>query len=97
MRDSEILWAARDRVARGWCQNVGRDQLGNVCAVGALGDEIQDRFGVPNDVLRWDLIDHLRATLGGPIVEFNDKPETTKQDVLNLFEKTALRLEEYGL
>ena len=95
MRDSEILWAARGNVARGWCKKRALDDVGNVCVVRAIGDVIRgDQFDIPLSVR---LLDHLRDTLDGTSpLTFNDDPDTTQRDVLDLLEKTAIRLEEHG-
>lgn len=96
MKDSEILWVARSNVKRGWCQEKARDEVGNVCLVRAIGDVIQPR--VADFRLELRLLDHLRETLHGiSPIKFNDHPDTTKRDVLDLLEKTAIRLEEKGL
>jgi hypothetical protein len=43
------------------------------------------------------IIGHLEESLDVPLAGFNDDPATTKQDVLDLFAKTAIRLEESDL
>jgi hypothetical protein len=95
VKDSEILWAAKGNVARGWCKQQARDQVGNVCLVRAIGDVTRPQT---NFALELRLLDHLRETLNGlSPIKFNDHPDTEKADVLDLLEKTALRLEEQGL
>ncbi len=36
MKTSEILWAAREEIAKGWCKNTLQNPQGKVCAAGAL-------------------------------------------------------------
>ena len=95
MRDSEILWEAAGNVRRGWCQDKARDESGNVCLVRAIGDVIRQPLAdIPLSVR---LLDHLRDTLGGVSpLKFNDHPDTTKSDVLDLLVETAIRLQEQG-
>ncbi len=97
MKDSETLWAARDLIEAGWCKHALRNIHGDVCLAGAVA-EVTGVYSLKTRVLR-----HLLETLTGStaghryLVSFNDHPNTTKQDVLDLFEKTAIRLEESGL
>lgn len=97
MKHSETLWAARDLIKSGWCKHALRNIHGDVCLAGAV-------FEVTGDYnLKHPVFSHLRETLTGStagygcLVSFNDRPTTIKQDVLDLFEKTAIRLEESGL
>lgn len=96
MKTSEFLRNAREHVNRGWCKRKGRDEYGNVCVMGAIcrAEAEMGAFNTGYAVLR----DQLKE-FGYPpnLVLFNDAPETTKQDVLNLFDKAILSLEERGL
>jgi len=96
VRDSEILWEAASRVKRGWTKGVARDENGSVCLVRAIGDVIRQPLAdIPLSVR---LLDHLRDTLKGESpLKFNDHPDTTKTDVIELLVDTAIRLEEQGL
>jgi hypothetical protein len=96
MKESEILWAAKDRVQQGWCQNALRNIYGDVCLAGALL-EITGSFYLPVVHALQETIDDYPSLLNTRnLVMFNDDPHTTKQDVLNAIEKTAIRLEEQG-
>lgn len=51
MKDSELLLAARDRAAAGWCRNRQEDLDGNVCWAGALAHAV---FGQAQE---WSYVD----------------------------------------
>jgi hypothetical protein len=97
VKDSETLWAARDIIQRGWCKGALSNIYGDVCLAGAIA-QVTGGF-----ILNLPVLAALRETLtgrtdgSGSLVHFNDNPNTTKQDVLDLIEKTAIRLEEQGL
>lgn len=97
MPDSTIaddLRAARALVERGWFKGWLTDGQ-RVCAVGALNIACNgSAAGIPLD--DWERRDAaaalLRQHLTQEIAYFNDDPETTKQDVLNLFDKALADL-----
>lgn len=68
----------------GWCQGTMRDEKGRVCAMGAT-----EYCGAEN----WgQLVDAaFRNELGGKIgvVQFNDRPGRTVEEVLAVFDKIA--------
>lgn len=109
MKVSELLAEARDEVFKGWVQKTVRDNVGNVCAVGALRratmNHIQDGSVKVFPKARKALDAKARemaADVGGGdfsinVVEsFNDFWGTDKQAMLNLFDKVIIGLEEVG-
>lgn len=108
MSASEVLGQARDIVANGWCKGALNDHRGNHCALGALyAAEAKDVFEpsiLSGDArVAFGAISDIAEELGytfdwghGNIVAFNNAPETTHQDVLNLFDKAIAGLEERG-
>lgn len=104
MKTSEILATARAHVNNGWCQNVGTDTSGNMCALGAISwaevaamkqdPRVRSKLVTfPTDALM--LV--VREFGYESVVGFNDDPATTQQDVLNAFDKAICSLEEKGL
>jgi len=100
---SEILSDARGRLDRGWCQGTSADEHGNLCAMAAvsaavlyakqLGVETHTVFPHPSDALSEKVKEFGSYET---VVQFNDDPRTSKQDVLNLFDKAILGLQEKG-
>ncbi len=111
MKDSEYLWAAKDYIEKhGWCQEAVQRQ-DRVCAVGALNAVILGNPSVTyanaEDVeskeaaleIRRRIVYALEGRLSRPgleLYQYNDSPRTVKQDILDLFEKTAISMEEQG-
>lgn len=104
MKTSELIAKGRDVLARGWCQ--GRYQSDHaVCAMGALrtvlgGNSMSisaeqiAQYGQASDAL----CDATYQMFGAySLIEFNDAPSTTQQDILDIFDKTIAGLEEKGL
>ena len=104
MLTSEFVDSARDEIYQGWTQGSYRDDNGDVCILGAL-DRVALRNlqnGGPNA--------HARAkkeicktaaelfpdVFQGSIPALNDMYSTSKDDVLALLDKTAMRLAEAG-
>jgi hypothetical protein len=104
MKASEYIRAGRDEIAKGWCKYKGMDGNGNVCAYGALA-RVTERIPMdvriamkPNGRIAEDYLTALVVEIGfDGVISMNDDPSTTQQDMLNLFEKTAIGLEERGL
>lgn len=91
------LKAAREVVSRGWHKGSESDGKGNFCALAAVSiatggsyDEITDhkRFQMVVDAL----LSRLGSKVKHDVAAFNDDPETTHQDVLNLFDKALADL-----
>lgn len=96
----EDLKAARQHVERGWMQGKLTDYNGNVCAMGAVSIAAGMRIGsMVSHTMEWDRHQAQYEALMKQIPEgffdvaaFNDDPATTKQDVLNLFDKALAEL-----
>jgi sugar phosphate isomerase/epimerase len=93
METLDVLIAARAEVEAGWCKKVAVDHHGNVCAVGAIDTalgvpKVTRTYaigGVATRAARTALRDALPAVLNVP--HFNDDPQTTKADVIALFDR----------
>ncbi len=80
----EALREGRKRIERGWCQRCSLSKAGEVCALGALGDQ----FG-------WIMVtaatDALQKAAGASclstISRWNDSPGRTQADVLALYDR----------
>lgn len=95
------LRRARDIVAKGWCPRGLYDELGNVCAVGAVNIACEGHLHVRSkptsrrdEALR-ALIRHLPGSWQ-EVYRYNDDPSTTHQDILNLFDKALADLGGLG-
>jgi len=93
------LKAARDEVEKGWCKFALEDKEGNVCVLGAIQRAIDwNAFHttVPNGHRLFVAIDALARVLPefakGSVVVYNNHSSTTKEDVLNLFDKALADL-----
>lgn len=104
MKASELVAKGRDVLAAGWCQHKYEDDDGNVCAIGAL------RRVAPNELGGYQgrgqaYFDACKALNAKSYEMFgicdvsllNDQNMTTKQDMLDIFDKTIAGLEEKGL
>jgi hypothetical protein len=99
MKVSEFLGEARDELYKGWTQRAYRTQAGSVCAVGAI-ERVALRHLDNIDVAgqAQDAINKAAAEVHGitQVRSVNDRIGTTKQDILDLFDKTIIGLEETG-
>lgn len=110
MKVSELLADARDELSMGWEQgSLMNAATGSVCAVGALRratlNNIQQGsaalFGKARQVLNLKSRE-MAADVGlldnavVHVENFNDWRNTGKQDMLNLFDKAIIGLEEQG-
>ena len=99
MKVSEVLTEARAEVEKGWYQGGYEDGYGGVCALGAIRRVVAKTihpFLCYQDA-HFPLAEKLQEIYGfDSISQFNDEPTTTKQDVLDLFDKTIIGLEEVG-
>jgi hypothetical protein len=104
MLTSEFVDGVRDEVYKGWTKGAWRRESGDVCIVGAM-----DRVALRNlteggpkaHALAKKEICHTAAEMfpdifKGSIPGINDYGSTTKDDVLALLDKTAMRLAEAG-
>lgn len=104
MKLSEILTNARGVVSNGWCQGAYYDGNGSYCSIGALSKALQSSPQVLEGERYREAYMYLNNHLpalgfdnGQDVVDFNDDPATTQQDVLNLFDKAIASAEEKGL
>lgn len=109
MKVSELLADARDELSMGWEKGrLMNAQTGGVCAVGALRratmNNIQQGSAALFSKARQALnlkSREMRADIGYPgdfssVESFNDWAKTERADVLNMFDKTIIGLEERG-
>jgi hypothetical protein len=95
METLDVLIRARAEVEKGWCQDVAVDSGGNVCALGALETAVGVEKYARVYATRYDGIRGARGALTNALPAdrppsvplFNDTPETTKADVLALFDR----------
>src|SRR4051812_5683885 len=83
MSTLEVLMKARAEVEKGWCKFALEDRNGNCCALGALvrtGEEWPRGARVLGE-----LLDPTPSC--GSIATFNNAPETTKADVVALYDR----------
>lgn len=98
----EDLKAARHYIEQnGWTQGALRNiEDGSICAMGAVCLAAGMQIGSPTSVLvEWDrhqeMYDELKKHVPEgffDVAAYNDDPATTKQDVLNLFDKALAEL-----
>lgn len=91
------LLVARERIARGWCQEMYcRDSYGNSnasnsshgiawCAAGAVGHDLEDSLG-DEAVVLLNQTTHRRYPSFYTIIDFNDDLSTTQDEVLQIFD-----------
>jgi hypothetical protein len=98
MKISELLAEARDELAQGWTQRAYSTASGNVCAVGAIERVALRHMDVQAAAAAQAEINRLTREVYGEmrVQYFNDRVDTQKQDVLDLFDKAIIGLEEQG-
>lgn len=98
MKTSELLGEARDELANGWTQGTYATSQGSVCAVGAIERAALRNMDIVAAGKAQQEINRLTQEIYGDsrVQVFNDRPGTTKQDVLDLFDKCIIGLEERG-
>lgn len=85
-RDLLVLEKARERIARGWCQNWFSDDRGGLCIIGALSEAV----GSKGDMKPWAIL--LGFDFRNPASTWNDAPGRTQQEVLDRFDAAIERL-----
>ena len=103
MKPSEYLRAAREKIVQhGWTQGTIQDKRG-FCALGACAKVCEDRARLEMSDARMyhtaqrALADKCKEIYGRVnVVTVNDTPGRTQQEMLDLFEKAAISLEEKG-
>jgi hypothetical protein len=98
MKVSELLGEARDELYKGWTQGSYVNNAGHVCAVGAIERVAMRHQDIVAAAKAQAEINRLTAEIYGynMVQSFNDRYNTSKQDVLNLFDKCIIGLEERG-
>jgi hypothetical protein len=98
MKVSEFLGEARDELNKGWTQRAYQNGDGEVCAIGAIErvamrnlDTIQAAAEAQREIQS-----KAQEVYGKYVQAFNDASTTSKQDVLDLFDKAIAGLEERG-
>ena len=90
------LRAGRERIARGWCQGrYATDAHGGYASTGAANAEAWCISGAVRFCASGVVVVHaLRKTLGSrQLAVWNDHPDRTQADVLDLFDRTIARVE----
>jgi hypothetical protein len=86
----EVLEKMYDIIEKGWCQGRFRNQKNEYCLYGAIGASVQSSvFGYERTY--WECIERLREVIGCSLVDWNDDPRRTKEDVL-----LAIKRARYG-
>lgn len=84
--------------ANGWCKGELEDDQGRRCAYGALEAAADHSGGTDGDIVAAEeladarLVDSGRAERGGSgfiLIDWNNAPETTGEDVIRLFRELA--------
>lgn len=99
MKVSEFIGHARDELFKGWTQGAYRTNKGQVCAVGALERvAMQNLSEVATAGKAQEAINAKAKEVYGVhrVQSINDRSTTGQQDMLDLFDKTMIGLEERG-
>lgn len=104
MKVSELLAQARDELFKGWVSGKLLDvQSGGVCAVGALRRATMSNIQNGSSAVFWEARTELNrkacemSNSRFDLVEhFNDHFASGKQDMLDLFDKAIVSVEEVG-
>lgn len=93
--------AKRELLRRGWTQGILESGDGRVCAVGAINRATDScKMDARTHAVQQQLTVYLDAdcfkTELVPLAAFNDRPDTTMQDVVNLFDKALADLGGLG-
>ena len=110
MTVTEIFQAGRDRlVERGFCKNALVDDEGRVCAMGAIADATPEhKMGHPRlwgeaevwsraDKILCEFAPRVSGNWWSDIVAYNNHPDTTINDVLQVFDDAILAAKERDL
>lgn len=105
MKVSEFVAQARDHLSAAWTKGSYRNsQDQSVCAIGALDrvamENLQQGGVQAHSPAREALLVQAREMFNLPSLNYipglNDEMGRTKQDMLDLFDKTVIGLEEHG-
>lgn len=98
MKVSELLGEARDELAMGWTQRAYQNNVGQVCAIGAIERVALRHQDIAAAAHAQAEINRLAGEIHGAsaVQHFNDALGTRQQDMLDLFDKAIIGLEERG-
>lgn len=98
MKTSELLGEARDELYKGWTQGEYANHIGHVCAIGAIERVALRHQDIVAAAKAQQEVNRLAKEIYGcsMVQSFNDRYNTGKQDVLDLFDKAIIGLEERG-
>jgi hypothetical protein len=98
MKVSELLAEARDELASGWVRGAYSRNTGEVCAMGAIERVALRHMDIQAAAAAQAEINRLTKEVYGvsQVQSFNDYVASGKQDVLDLFDKAIIGLEEQG-
>lgn len=92
---TRLLREGRAAVERGWCQRTYRSEKGEVCALGALGFK-NGMLATESQVLAQRALRVGIFSSEPYIHHWNDRPERTKQDVLDAYDRAIVISEGWG-
>lgn len=98
MKVSEFLAQARDELFKGWTKGAYQNTQGQVCAIGAIERVALSTMEIEAAAKAQQAINEKALEVYGMdiVQSVNDDRSTTKQDVLDLFDKSIIGLEERG-
>lgn len=80
-----LLRAAEYIEIHGWAQYIDRTYDGRVCIIGAISQTRDKQQGISVD----EIAKYVRSQLNNSIVHYNDKPERTKEEVIDKLKEMA--------
>ena len=98
MKVSEFLAQARDELFKGWTKNKYQNGQGQVCAIGAIERVAMNTMAIEEAGKAQEAINAKALEVHGvsQVQHVNDSMGTSKQDMLDLFDKCINGLEEHG-
>lgn len=98
MKVSEFLAQARDELFKGWTKGSYQNEDGQCCAIGAIERVAMNTMAIEEAGKAQEAINAKAREVHGvsQVQHINDSMGTSKQDMLDLFDKTVIGLEERG-
>lgn len=100
MKPSELSEAAREEIYMGWTKGEYQSYQGNVCAIGAVERVAMQNMAIAEAGIVQDELNKKTKEMFGAqfnrVQEFNDARDTRHEDMLALFDKVTLFLQEQG-
>jgi hypothetical protein len=95
---SEFLAQARDELFKGWTKGSYQNSVGQVCAIGAIERVAMNTMAIEEAARAQAAINAKALEVHGvsQVQHINDSQATSKQDMLDLFDKAVIGLEERG-